>query len=114
MRNPWEVVYRWYGVDTSEMNFRDIEMKVREIVCKRWLLDDTWKGITLYPFIFYNGKPTKTLRKHEWVHVDQVRRDGWFKFYWNYVQQMRKPYSERKYEIEAKQIQRKRRELPEL
>ena len=44
-------------------------------------------AITLYPFIFYAGVPGETLRRHEWEHVLQVRRLGWFKFYWLYLKE---------------------------
>lgn len=78
-------------------------MIIIEVICKRWLLPDWVRGICLYPFIFYNGAPRETLRRHEWVHVEQVRRDGWFRFYGRYLWDMirRKPYIRRKYEVEA-------------
>jgi hypothetical protein len=43
-------------------------------------------AITIYPFIFYSMKfPSKTLKQHEMIHVDQVRELGWFKFYFSYL-----------------------------
>ncbi len=66
-------------------------MKIREIHCKRWFIPKSINAITLYPFIFYN-KPErfsksrfKTLQKHEMVHVAQVEKLGWFKFYASYI-----------------------------
>jgi hypothetical protein len=77
-------------------------MKIREIHCKRWFLGDKVDGITLYPFIFYRGQPADWLRKHEWVHVMQVRRHGWLKFYVMYLYyQVRFGYEKNPFEIEA-------------
>ena len=59
-------------------------MKVREVICKRWFLNSGIGAITLYPFIFFHGIPTEKLRKHEYIHVEQIRRLGWFKFYFLY------------------------------
>jgi hypothetical protein len=42
-------------------------------------------GITLYPFIFYKGVPSSTLVSHELVHVEQVKKYGWFGFYISYL-----------------------------
>ena len=42
-------------------------------------------GITIYPFIFYASKhPSKTLVKHEMVHVAQIKTHGWLRFYISY------------------------------
>ena len=83
-------------------------MKIREIHCNRWLLQKQVAGITLYPFIFYNKKSLKynkdfeALQFHEFVHVDQVCKNGWFKFYLDYLwQSFRFGYRSNKYEIEA-------------
>ncbi len=51
-----------------------------------------WFGataITLYPFLFFalskeSALSSKTLA-HEMVHVRQVRKLGWLRFYWKYV-----------------------------
>lgn len=77
-------------------------MRVIEIVCKHWIFKHA-DAITIYPFIFYRFEPNETLRRHEWVHVEQVRRQGWFKFYTSYIWQWAKrvPYRERPAEIEA-------------
>jgi hypothetical protein len=60
-------------------------MEVKEVICKRWFLLKKYDAITLYPFIFYKGEPTETTRKHEWKHVEQVRRLGVAKFYLLYL-----------------------------
>ena len=66
-------------------------MRIVEVKCARWFLSSRIHGIVLYPFIFYNtnswsyNKNFESLRRHEWVHVDQVRRYGWFTFYSRYV-----------------------------
>jgi len=68
-------------------------------------------GITLYPYILfarsvpgikkYRQHP-EYLFKHEYIHIEQVRRLGWFKFYLSYiVENMKKGYSNNKYEVEA-------------
>lgn len=45
-------------------------------------------GITLYPFILVATTKEQThpvLLRHEWVHVQQVRRVGWIWFYLTYL-----------------------------
>ena len=85
-------------------------MKIKEITCNRWFLADWIKGITLYPFIFYNGEPNKTLRKHEWIHIDQIRKEGVIKFYSKYLwYNFSKGYKKNPYEIEAYSLQNKQR-----
>jgi hypothetical protein len=81
-------------------------MKIREVYCKRfWPLPrNTW-GITLYPFIFYNAKHWNIedfMRRHEWIHVEQVRRLGWWKFYYRYLKyHAKKGYDANPFEMEA-------------
>ena len=68
-------------------------------------------AITLYPFILYSqsipalkrrGDYLVTLFKHEYIHIEQVRRLGWFKFYLSYLNENRKTgYKQNKYELEA-------------
>jgi len=68
-------------------------------------------AITLYPFILWsrdktflneNMDYTKRVFKHEYVHIDQVRRMGWFKFYFKYlVEQYHTGYKQNRYELEA-------------
>jgi hypothetical protein len=44
------------------------------------------QGITIYPFIFLAMKdPSKKLLNHEMIHVKQVRKYGWLRFYLSYV-----------------------------
>ena len=65
-------------------------MRTREIHGSRIA---AWLGvgaITLYPFIlFRDAKPSAALITHERIHVAQVRRVGWLRFYagylWQYV-----------------------------
>jgi len=48
------------------------------------------EAITLYPFVFYtHGKLNETksgsqIRRHEWIHVDQIRAVGFLRFYISY------------------------------
>ncbi len=46
-------------------------------------------GITLYPFIFMSQNKDYCARnkiiEHEFMHVRQVRKHGWFKFYLTYL-----------------------------
>lgn len=65
------------------------DKNVREITCKRWFLRKSTAAIVLYPWIFYRGDLTKEqrhiIRKHEWVHVEQIHRLGWVRFYVTYL-----------------------------
>lgn len=80
-------------------------MRVREVICKRWFLRKWIKGITLYPFIFYQGEPSHTLRKHEQVHIEQIRKLGVIRFYLLYLYyNMRYGYDKNPFEIEANAI----------
>ena len=67
-------------------------------------------GITLYPLIIYKHRPRTWLRNHEWIHVDQVRRDGWLRFYWRYITSH---YWRETYEREAYKYQSRPREVYE-
>ena len=68
-------------------------------------------AITLYPFILWSRSKsqlkdqmdyTKRVFKHEYIHIDQVRRMGWFYFYIKYLLENRKTgYKQNKYELEA-------------
>ena len=45
-------------------------------------------GIVIYPFIFYADKnPAIEVIIHESIHWQQIRRDGVFRFYKNYLQE---------------------------
>ena len=68
-------------------------------------------AITLYPFILFSRsvQGIKTHRqhpehlfKHEYIHIEQVRKLGWFKFYITYLIESKKDgYRGNKYEVEA-------------
>ena len=62
-------------------------------------------AITLYPFIIYRSEAAQTTyQAHEFVHVEQVRRLGWFRFYVSYLNETRKHgYWYNKYEVEARE-----------
>lgn len=87
-------------------------MKIRRVY-NHWIPQLLNVGaITLYPFILFarttialrGGKfPTAMqLLKHEYIHIEQVRRLGWLKFYFLYViEHAKNGYKQNKYEIEA-------------
>ena len=67
-------------------------------------------AITLYPFILYSRSQaalsredyTRNLFKHEYIHIEQVRKMGWFTFYFLWiVENVRNGYENNKYEVEA-------------
>ena len=68
-------------------------------------------AITLYPYILFarTVQGIKTYRKnpeylfkHEYIHIEQVRRVGWFKFYFTYiVESFKNDYLDISYEVEA-------------
>ena len=51
-------------------------------------------GIVFYPFIFYSFRkqalevspeaPENWVRRHEWIHIDQIRKHGYFTFHFKY------------------------------
>lgn len=67
-------------------------------------------GITLYPYILFKRTPAdlvargqaKSILKHEYVHINQVRRLGFFTFYTTYIWfNLTKGYRNNPFEIEA-------------
>lgn len=42
-------------------------------------------NITLYPFIFFIGTPTKDVIAHEMCHIDQIETVGVLQFYFSYL-----------------------------
>jgi hypothetical protein len=75
-------------------------MKARFIKV-RWL-PGNFKGMTIAPFILYRGVLTESLKRHELVHIEQVKRHGWIKFYFLYlVYSIRYGYRNNPFEIEA-------------
>jgi hypothetical protein len=73
------------------------------------------RGIVLYPYVLIslseNDAKTRHILHHEWIHVQQVRRYGFLKFYCMYFYEwfinvcrygnMKKAYSNISYEKEA-------------
>lgn len=63
------------------------------------LIENSWianhlfnYNVTLYPFILLKksvlySKLDHSLN-HEWVHVLQVQKLGWFNFYWQYLKEL--------------------------
>ena len=47
------------------------------------------RGITLYPYICIKYSESISFKKriihHEWIHIIQVRRDGFFRFYFKWL-----------------------------
>ena len=60
-------------------------MKIREIENAKIPRLLKVRGITLYPFILYARIPSSSTRFHEYVHVEQIKRDGFLKFYFMYA-----------------------------
>ena len=45
-------------------------------------------GIVLYPFMFFSAeRPSVKTINHELIHIQQVRRDGFIRFYFNYLKE---------------------------
>ena len=45
-------------------------------------------AIVLYPFVLYCEKhPDELIKLHEQVHLDQIKRDGFWRFYVRYLLQ---------------------------
>jgi len=42
-------------------------------------------SITLFPFILYDGVPSDVTRRHEFIHVEQIKRVGLVRFYVSYL-----------------------------
>ena len=82
-------------------------MRIFEVHLKYWPFNDRYWGYVVYPFIFYReGKYSDTLRRHEWTHIRQIQRDGWFKYHYVYAMEyMKKGYYNVSYEIEAYAMQ---------
>lgn len=65
---------------------RGATMKIR-IIKKRWFTPP-WgghDGVTLYPFIFLRPGASASLLRHELIHIWQVRRLGFWRFYVGYL-----------------------------
>jgi len=57
------------------------------IVRKRWFTPPVkgFTGIALYPFVFLRRGYSATIMRHELIHVWQVRKVGWLRFYLTYL-----------------------------
>jgi hypothetical protein len=73
-------------------------------------------AIVLYPFIFFKDKyPSGRIIRHELVHVDQIKKYGWFRFYLSYIMEYASyrvrglshydSYMKISYEVEAYKLQ---------
>ncbi len=80
-------------------------MKIRHKVLKKWPFPKKTGAITIYPYVFYRSKEDKEkLMDHEKVHIEQVKKKGWLKFYGSYiVETIKKGYKKNKYEVEARE-----------
>lgn len=69
-------------------------------------------GIVLYPCMFFSEeRPSVKTINHELIHIQQVRRDGFIRFYFNYLKEYyqfrfkgfahREAYLAISYEVEA-------------
>ena len=60
-------------------------MKIR-IIYNFKLLPPSYTAMTIYPFILTGHSfLNSAILKHEMIHVEQVERDGWFRFYLTYL-----------------------------
>lgn len=63
-------------------------MRVREVQNVRVLHLFGINGMVLYPFILYSDKePSVRLRRHEMIHILQIKRLGVFSFYRQYLKE---------------------------
>ncbi|TKJ17905.1 hypothetical protein CEE44_05285 [Candidatus Woesearchaeota archaeon B3_Woes] len=72
-------------------------------------------GITLYPYIFIRHSEPISFKKrithHEWIHIIQIRKKGFFQFYFKWLIELlinilkyknyNKAYKNISYEVEA-------------
>jgi len=74
------------------------------------------KGVILYPFILFSYSKNQAIKErffqHEWIHVEQIRKKGFLRFYTSYPLQfiinlfkykfnVHNAYTNINYEIEA-------------
>ncbi len=69
-----------------------------------WLpLPRRFVAITIAPFIFHKVPLSEALKRHELVHIEQVNRLGWVRFYVTYLwYSIKYGYDKNPFEIEAK------------
>lgn len=73
---------------------------------KFWPFPPWVRGVVLYPFILYQEIPDIDIRRHEWAHVCQIRKEGIIKFYFKYKWYSHKyGYRDNPYEKEAREKQ---------
>lgn len=72
----------------------------------------TINAIVLFPFIIYKAEEKDVPREtilHELVHVEQINRMGWFRFYWTYLKYQRSHgYWKNPLEVEARALAKER------
>ena len=82
----------------------------------RWIMG-RFRGKVLYPFVLFSQAQEDVpdwLFKHELHHVKQVKRDGWFKFYVQYLYwYLKYGYEHTPYEIEATKVQSRKLTIKE-
>lgn len=45
-------------------------------------------AMVIYPFVLFSNKnPSQTLINHEQIHLNQIKKDGVLKFYFNYFKE---------------------------
>ena len=68
-----------------------------------------FRGKVLYPYILFRDEREDVedwLFKHEFYHIIQIRREGWFKFHMKYLYYLvRYGYENNPYEVAAHEIQ---------
>lgn len=81
------------------------ETRVCNGAFSRWMQRRAWGAVTLpLPWkvlVLYWGPPTLRTVSHEWVHVQQAIRWGWFGFWWRYLWGLRLGYDRHPMELEA-------------
>lgn len=85
-------------------------MKPRVVYATK-LVPPRHRAWVIFPFMLfrdYKQDVDDTLFRHEWEHVEQVQRDGWFKFYLLYIwYSIRYGYKNNPYEVAARAAQYK-------
>lgn len=74
-------------------------MKIKEEVLDPWPYADACIGKICYPTIYYQHEPEVELRRHEWTHIEQIRREGYLRFRIKYF------FNPEPYEQEARKNQ---------
>jgi hypothetical protein len=79
-------------------------MKIRVIYIWNTIPFFFHDAITIYPFIFIKRKmkDNKVLLQHEMIHIEQVKRLGWLRFYITYLwYNFTRGYKKNPFEVEA-------------